>query len=90
MIEAADPFFLDNPKIPSVDFLFLWGILPKCDGSIFIRIRLSSSGSFNFIPALYFPPKSSEGNTHMYTMISATFKSLGVNSFIVESKNGVT
>lgn len=25
----------------------------------------------------------------MYTMISATFKSLGVNSFIVESKNAV-
>ena len=27
MIEAADPFFLDN-QIPSVDFLFLLGYLP--------------------------------------------------------------
>ena len=70
MIEAADPFFLDN-QIPSVDFLFLLGYLPppKCDGSIFIRIRLSSSGSFNFIPALYFPKKIGK-YSHVYYDIS--------------------
>lgn len=86
--QEDDPFFLDNPKIPS--FLFILGFLLG-DGSIFIRIRLaSSSGSLNFIPALYFPQKSSEGHLHMYTMISAFFKGLGINSFIINSKNGVT
>ena len=74
---------LDNPKIPS--FLYLLGFLLG-DGSVFIRIRLTSYGSFTFIPLLIFPQKSSENNTHLYTMISKFCQNLGIKSYVTYKK----
>lgn len=80
----SETLFLDNPKIPSFSYLlgFLLG-----DGSILVRIRLSSSGSFWFIPLLVFPQKPSEYNRHMYTMMSKFFENLGIKPYVT-TRNG--
>lgn len=81
--------FRENSKVPS--FLFLLGFLLG-DGSIYLRIRLTSSGSLNFIPSLNFLQKYEDKYIpHMFSMISSLLQSLGINSLVTaENKAGTT
>lgn len=77
----------DNLKIPS--FLFVLGFILG-DGSIFVRIRQTASGSLNFIPMIIFPQKTTKENGHLFTMLSEFFKKLGINTNIVNNSSGMT
>jgi len=82
-----DTCYLDNPQVPS--FLFILGFLLG-DGSLLIRVRLTLTGAFNFIPLLVFPQKKSDSHTHMYTMMSVFFDNMGIKTYIFNSKQGIT
>jgi hypothetical protein len=69
-------------------FLFLFGFLLG-DGSIFIRVRQTAQGALNFIPILFFPQKTTEYNTHMFSMFAAFFN-MGINPIIRNEKPGIT
>jgi len=81
--------FSENHNLPS--FLFFLGFLLG-DGSIYIRIRLTSSGSFKIIPSLNFLQKHDDKYIpHMFSMISKYLKSEGINSLVTsENKAGTT
>lgn len=80
--------FSDNQKVPS--FLFVLGFLLG-DGCIYLRLRLTSSGSLNIIPIINFLQKYEVHTPHMFSMISRRLRCLDINSLVVaENERGTT
>lgn len=74
-----DISYPNNPKTPT--FLFLLGFLLG-DGSIYIRIRVSKSGSPSFIPSIIFFQKADANSTLVFELLSRYLNSIGVKSLV--------
>lgn len=76
------PTYTDNMNSPSI--LFIIGFILG-DGTLFLKLRKSDTGSIWLIPTLHLPQLKNRYNAHFFSILEKFFKSLDINTYTINN-----